>query len=175
MCIREIFDRIEMATSLFDAYPRQTVSIRTDASVLGVGFKMAGKNICIDIIEKSMIARPQLWVMLSLRSQAKSNLQLCHVGCVIKVVTGGCTLKTSENTEHCDLVQETDLSYWLQKNGQNSNSYAYSVKKRKKNNIKNKNKKLGCSSLLIINEGWAGLFKRVVSCSICFCLIFDNL
>lgn len=56
----DIFDSIQMAACLSDAYPRQTVSVRTDASVLGVGFKIAGNNICIDVIEKSMITRPQL-------------------------------------------------------------------------------------------------------------------
>lgn len=54
----EIFYSIEIAACLCDAFSRQTVSIRTDAPVLGVGFKIAGNNICIDIIEKSMITRP---------------------------------------------------------------------------------------------------------------------
>lgn len=87
MPIGEIFDSIQMAACLSDACPRQTVIIRTDASVLGVGFKIAGNSICIDIIEKSMITSPQLWVMFSLRSQAKSNFQLCQAGYVIKLVT----------------------------------------------------------------------------------------
>lgn len=83
------FDSHQLAACLSDAPPRQTVSRRTDASVFAVGSRIAGNNICIDIIEESMITRPQLRVMFSPRSRAKSNLQLCQVGCLIKLVTGG--------------------------------------------------------------------------------------
>lgn len=68
-----IFDDNQMAVCSSDLQPRQTVSIRTDASVFSVGFKIAGNYVCIDIIRKVNDNSPKAMsvVFPEVRSQVK--------------------------------------------------------------------------------------------------------